>query len=80
MPPGHPFFKIINWALIRNLKPPIIPHLEGPLDTSHFRKLVDDIGKEEEETELDSSELSEDHPFKSFKRGMWNNLQSSTCF
>jgi serine/threonine protein kinase len=65
---SHPFFKSINWALIRNLKPPIIPHLEGPLDTSHFRKLVDDMVKEEEETEVDSSELSEDHPFKSFKR------------
>jgi len=56
--------------LIRNLKPPIIPHLEGPLDTSHFRKLVDDMGKEDDETEVDSAELSEDHPFKSFKRGM----------
>jgi protein-serine/threonine kinase len=34
----HPFFKGVNWALIRNETPPIAPSLSHELDISHFRR------------------------------------------
>eukprot|EP00009_Paramoeba_aestuarina_P003781 CAMPEP_0201513356 /NCGR_PEP_ID=MMETSP0161_2-20130828/5424_1 /ASSEMBLY_ACC=CAM_ASM_000251 /TAXON_ID=180227 /ORGANISM="Neoparamoeba aestuarina, Strain SoJaBio B1-5/56/2" /LENGTH=346 /DNA_ID=CAMNT_0047909529 /DNA_START=32 /DNA_END=1072 /DNA_ORIENTATION=- len=34
---GHAFFKNVNWALIRNETPPIIPTLNGPLDMRYFK-------------------------------------------
>lgn len=64
---AHPFFKGINWALIRNMKPPIIPQLSGPLDTSYFRHVSDDLGKDDDDDEVDATELADDHPFKKFE-------------
>ncbi|KAJ3200963.1 serine/threonine protein kinase, AGC, partial [Clydaea vesicula] len=43
----HAYFKGLNWALLRNTTPPIIPKIQDPLDTSNFRN----IGESEEEGE-----------------------------
>mmetsp|Transcript_3928 Transcript_3928/g.6018 ORF Transcript_3928/g.6018 Transcript_3928/m.6018 type:complete len:485 (-) Transcript_3928:100-1554(-) len=46
----HPFFKGVDWALIRNMKPPLKPELKHPLDTSNFMSHLeeedDDLGNE----------------------------------
>lgn len=39
----HAFFKGLNWALLRNTTPPIIPKTSDLMDTSNFRNLNDSI-------------------------------------
>lgn len=39
----HPFFRGINWALLRHQRPPIIPRVRDPLDTSNFRRLEESV-------------------------------------
>lgn len=34
---NHPFFKPITWALLRHMKPPMIPHQGRAIDTVNFR-------------------------------------------
>ncbi|RKF83295.1 Serine/threonine-protein kinase nrc-2 [Golovinomyces cichoracearum] len=45
---GHPFFRTTQWALIRHMKPPMIPHQGRGIDTLNFRNVKDsesvDIG------------------------------------
>src|SRR6201999_3660546 len=36
---GHPFFKTTQWALIRHMKPPMIPHQGPGIDTVNFRNV-----------------------------------------
>lgn len=36
---NHPFFKPINWALLRHMKPPMIPHQGRAIDTVNFRNV-----------------------------------------
>jgi len=44
----HKFFEgKINFTLIRNLHPPMIPKLSGPTDTSYFRVIKDDVPDDE---------------------------------
>jgi protein-serine/threonine kinase len=38
----HPWFKGVQWALIRNDDPPIVPQLSDALDTSNFRVFPED--------------------------------------
>ncbi|RMD43612.1 hypothetical protein DV735_g1560, partial [Chaetothyriales sp. CBS 134920] len=38
---NHPFFKPITWALLRHMKPPMIPHQGRPIDTVNFRAVKD---------------------------------------
>jgi serine/threonine protein kinase len=38
---SHAFFSTVQWALLRNTKPPMIPKLSSPLDGSCFRKMRD---------------------------------------
>ncbi|KAJ9216145.1 hypothetical protein DTO166G4_2389 [Paecilomyces variotii] len=44
----HPFFRQTQWALIRHMKPPMIPHQGRGIDTSNFRNMKEsasvDIG------------------------------------
>lgn len=44
----HPFFRQTQWALIRHMKPPMIPHQGRGTDTSNFRNVKEsgsvDIG------------------------------------
>lgn len=35
----HPFFRQTQWALIRHMKPPMIPHQGRATDTSNFRNV-----------------------------------------
>ncbi|KAI9002878.1 serine/threonine-protein kinase nrc-2 [Hyaloraphidium curvatum] len=42
----HPFFRGINWALLRHQRPPIIPRVRDPLDTSNFRRLEESVSLE----------------------------------
>ena len=46
----HPFFRTLQWALLRNMKPPIVPHKGRAIDTVNFRNVKEsasvDIGKE----------------------------------
>ncbi|KAI1624464.1 serine/threonine-protein kinase nrc-2 [Exophiala viscosa] len=45
---NHPFFRPITWALLRHMKPPMIPHQGRAIDTLNFRTVKDsgsvDIG------------------------------------
>jgi serine/threonine protein kinase len=44
----HPFFHGVNWALLRNQKPPIIPEVRHPLDTRNFRSFKDIVESDDE--------------------------------
>lgn len=49
---AHPFFRTTQWALIRHMKPPIIPHPGRGIDTVNFRNV-----KESESVDLSGSKL-----------------------
>lgn len=36
---SHMFFKPITWALLRHMKPPMIPHAGRAIDTVNFRNV-----------------------------------------
>jgi protein-serine/threonine kinase len=36
---AHPFFRTTQWALIRHMKPPIVPHAGRGIDTLNFRNV-----------------------------------------
>lgn len=38
---NHAFFKPITWALLRHMKPPMIPHQGRAIDTINFRSVKD---------------------------------------
>ena len=38
---SHVFFKPITWALLRHMKPPMIPHEGRAIDTINFRTVKD---------------------------------------
>lgn len=40
---SHSFFKQINFALLRNMKPPIIPTKAHPIRAVHFNKLKESV-------------------------------------
>jgi protein-serine/threonine kinase len=47
---SHPFFRTTQWALIRHMKPPIIPHQGRGIDTLNFRNV-----KESESVDISGS-------------------------
>lgn len=47
---GHPFFRTTQWALIRHMKPPIVPHQGRGIDTVNFRNV-----KESESVDISGS-------------------------
>eukprot|EP01114_Cavostelium_apophysatum_P020272 TRINITY_DN6751_c0_g1_i1.p1 TRINITY_DN6751_c0_g1~~TRINITY_DN6751_c0_g1_i1.p1 ORF type:complete len:444 (-),score=82.32 TRINITY_DN6751_c0_g1_i1:121-1452(-) len=64
---NHRFFDKINFSLIRNMTPPIIPHIESALDTSNFRNLKDEDAKETEIATSSPKETnSKENPFEEF--------------
>ncbi|KAI0131084.1 Pkinase-domain-containing protein [Daldinia grandis] len=46
----HPFFRTTQWALIRHMKPPIVPHAGRGVDTVNFRNV-----KESESVDITGS-------------------------
>lgn len=65
---SHPFFTTINFALLRHMKPPIIPSKAQPIRAVHFNRL-----KESVSFELKDSNPTINHdqadPFASFSSG-----------
>jgi len=57
----------INFALIRNEKPPLIPKLAHPLDTSNFRELSEKETDDLHDSSMSDSEIDPASPFKEFK-------------
>ena len=49
---NHPFFKTTSWALLRHMKPPMVPHLGKGTDTSNFRNM-----KESHSVDLSATKL-----------------------
>ncbi len=47
---AHPFFRTTQWALIRHMKPPIVPHQGQGIDTVNFRNV-----KESESVDISGS-------------------------
>jgi protein-serine/threonine kinase len=47
---AHPFFRTTQWALIRHMQPPIIPHQGRGIDTVNFRNV-----KESESVDISGS-------------------------
>jgi protein-serine/threonine kinase len=50
---GHPFFRTTQWALIRHMKPPMIPHQGRGIDTVNFRNV-----KESESVDISGSKMA----------------------
>lgn len=71
---SHSFFKQINFALLRNMKPPIIPSKAHPIRAVHFNKLKESVSfdlsgdglKGNTPLEEDSEEDDGEDPFLSF--------------
>lgn len=63
---SHPFFKPVNFALLRHLTPPIKPLIQKPngVDAINFRKMPPDSM---------SLDLESDHVMVTFKDGTTNN-------
>ncbi|ORE16829.1 Pkinase-domain-containing protein [Rhizopus microsporus] len=66
---SHPFFNTINFALLRNMKPPIIPSKAQPIRAVHFNRIKESVSFELETTPLDTLSDDNDDPFKSFSSG-----------
>ncbi|PFH59979.1 hypothetical protein XA68_11593 [Ophiocordyceps unilateralis] len=49
---AHPFFRSTQWALIRHMKPPIVPHAGRGIDTVNFRNV-----KESESVDISGAKL-----------------------
>jgi len=57
----------INFALIRNEKPPLMPKLAHPLDTSNFREISEKETDDLHDASMADSEIDPTSPFKEFK-------------
>eukprot|EP01118_Nematostelium_gracile_P015934 TRINITY_DN6491_c0_g1_i1.p1 TRINITY_DN6491_c0_g1~~TRINITY_DN6491_c0_g1_i1.p1 ORF type:complete len:328 (-),score=70.25 TRINITY_DN6491_c0_g1_i1:54-1037(-) len=63
----HKFFEKINFTLIRNITPPIIPKITNPTDTSNFRNIVDDEELDaKEKPEVETKDPNTSNPFEGF--------------
>ncbi|KAI8923825.1 kinase-like domain-containing protein [Entophlyctis helioformis] len=66
---AHPFFKPVNWALLRNSTPPIKPTVRDPTDPKLFRSIREsrslDLSKESLLAEADL--LGDANPFRGFE-------------
>jgi protein-serine/threonine kinase len=57
---GHPFFRTTQWALIRHMKPPIVPHASRDTDTVNFRNV-----KESESVDISGARAMKGVPLDS---------------
>ena len=70
---SHHFFKGINWALLRNIKPPIVPKIKTSFDTSNFRNIKENVSLDiENEKSVVEDTINDDDPFKDFNSGKYN--------
>jgi hypothetical protein len=76
---SHSFFKSINFALLRNMKPPIIPSKAQPIKAVHFTKLKESISFDLTQDGLNTPPAEEEgiDPFLSFHSG--NNKDNIRC-
>lgn len=65
---SHSFFKTINFALLRNMKPPIIPSKAQPIRAVHFNRLKESVSFDLNRHDLHTPPDEED-PFLSFHSG-----------
>lgn len=56
----HPFFRTTQWALIRHMKPPIVPHAGRGIDTVNFRNV-----KESESVDISGAKQMQGVPLDS---------------
>jgi len=54
----HKFFEKLNFTLIRNIAPPMVPKISSPFDTSNFRNIQDS----DEEKPHDPNSKEDSHP------------------
>lgn len=65
----HPFFKNINFALLRNMTPPIIPAMSKPngIDAINFRKMQESMSLDLEADGLKvMKKVEKSNPFEKF--------------
>lgn len=65
---SHAFFKDINFALLRNMKPPITPNKDNPIRAIHFNRLKESVSFDLHRDQTDKEEQEEEDidPFASF--------------
>lgn len=68
----HPFFKTTNWALLRHLTPPIIPHHSIGADAVNFRQMHESVSLDIEHEELVLQQPGTKNPFADFTSGELN--------
>lgn len=56
----HPFFRTTQWALIRHMKPPIVPHAPKGSETPNFRNV-----KESDSVDISGSKAMKGVPLDS---------------
>ncbi|KAG1453982.1 hypothetical protein G6F56_007432 [Rhizopus delemar] len=61
---SHPFFNSLNFALLRNMKPPIIPSKAQPIRAVHFNRIKESVSFELESSRQENTDS--DDPFHSF--------------
>ena len=66
---SHSFFKTINFALLRNMKPPIIPSKQHPIRAVHFNKMKESISFDLSRDGCVTPAAEEEDPFLSFHSG-----------
>ncbi|RUS14496.1 kinase-like domain-containing protein [Endogone sp. FLAS-F59071] len=63
---SHPFFKTVNWALLRNAPPPIVPQQSNGLDAVNFRHIQESMSLDLENDELIVFDGKGKNPFEKF--------------
>jgi serine/threonine protein kinase len=69
---SHSFFKSINFALLRNMKPPIVPNKDQPIRAIHFNRIKESVSFDlhNQEELLNTPPATDDEdPFVSFNSG-----------
>lgn len=67
---SHSFFKSINFALLRNMQPPIIPSKSHPIRAVHFNRLKESVSFDLNHDGLHTPPADDDEdPFLSFHSG-----------
>ena len=73
----HPFFKDVEFQLLRNETPPIIPELSGPLDTHYFDNVEHCDQIEDKSNVINPETLGDENIWKAFNN--INRVDSNPC-